>query len=96
MSAKDNPTLTIRSECIDSEGRFRTDFTGRGKDISHALLPGAGSARARGGAGGRGPGPGTRLLHGGGRGLGLRQVDPADLRGEPGPPDLGLDRKAHV
>ena len=37
MSAKDNPTLTIRSECIDSEGRFRTDFTGRGKDISPEL-----------------------------------------------------------
>jgi len=32
-----NAELIVRSECIDSDGRFLTDFTGRGEDISPKL-----------------------------------------------------------
>lgn len=33
----DSTTLTVRSDCIDADGRFRTDFTGRGRNISPKL-----------------------------------------------------------
>ena len=33
----DSTMLTVRSDCIDSDGRFRTDFTGRGRNISPKL-----------------------------------------------------------
>ena len=36
-TSDDYTTLTVRSDCIDSDGRFRTDFTGRGRNISPKL-----------------------------------------------------------